>query len=375
MSYGSELDLGSSRMLESLGEIYEALYSVRRMGFYRVLKELVRSGVRRRTAALQKLRTIAKLHDDGLISLRLDYHIHLMKLGMALVYVPKTVECVKLPPTIPFLRSCLNVVPAGTVLTFYYPETFRPRKLEEVGIQHYTFFERIFSRADISSYASELVENPDSLFSPKKMEDHLRKRLRKDEDNLQHLQAEVFSRELKVRIDNKDLLVLSSMELNPLTTESMDVKLGMKRDTYEKHLEHSERVLRGIRIRKIGNLLTKSRIILMPLIRGKERELLRFFDAVISYPITVSAVVSKDVKLLSVQFLLPPNIDAVRGIATALRDTAQESGLEVAEYFMGDLGTLRNFQVPSVREVEYSPIRKTWLDSSLRMVLKYIKKE
>ncbi len=374
MIYEFELEPDSSKTLESLGEIYEALYNVKRIGFYRVLKELVGLGVRKRTAALQKLRTIAKLHESGLISLRLDYYIHLMKLGIAMVYTSKTVECERLPPTMPFLRSCLNVVPAGTILTFYYPETFRPKKLEEAGIQHYTLFERVFSRVDIGSYASELVENPDSLFSPRKTRDHIAKGMRKDEDNLQYLQAEVFSQELKVKIDNKDLLVLSSMELNPLTTESMDVKLGMKRDIYRKHLEHSERILRGIRIRKIGSLMAKSRITLLSIIRGKDRELLKFFDALISYPTAVSAVISEDLKLLMTQLLLPPDIDTVRGVATVLKDVAREYGLEISEYFMCDLSTLTNFHVPFMKEVEYSPLRKSWLESSLKIILRYIKR-
>lgn len=374
MTHEFELGPDTSKTLESLGEIYEALYNVKRMGFYRVLKELVGLGVRKRTAALQKLRTIAKLHESGLISLRLDYYIHLMKLGIAMVYTPKTVECVKLPPSLPFLRSCLNVIPAGTLLTFYYPETFRPKKLEEAGIQHYTFFERVFSRVDIGSYASEIVENPDSLFSPKKTRDHIARGMKKDEDNQQYLQAEVFSQELKVRIDNKDLLVLSSMELNPLTTESMDVKLGMKKDIYRKHLEHSERLLRGIRIRKIGSLMAKSRITLLSFICGENRELLKFFNALISYPTAVSAAISKDLKLLLMQLLLPPDIDTVRGVATVLKDIAREYGLEISEYFMCDLHTLANFHVPFMKEVEYSPLRKSWLESSLKIILRYIKK-
>ncbi|MEM2763805.1 MAG: hypothetical protein QXH74_06070, partial [Sulfolobales archaeon] len=53
--------------LASVAEIYSALYSTKKVGFYRVLKEIVKKGVRKRTSALQKLRTIAKLHDEDVI--------------------------------------------------------------------------------------------------------------------------------------------------------------------------------------------------------------------------------------------------------------------------------------------------------------------
>lgn len=375
MSEGPGRTPGLGRVLESLGDVYEALYSVRKLGFYRILRELIRLGVRRRTAALQKLRTIAKLHEEE-VKLRADYHLHLMRLGLATVYVPKIVECSKLPPTVPFLRSCINLLPTGTLLTFYYPESFKPKRLEGVGAQVYPLYERLFNRSDISSYAAEIAENPESLLSPRRVREHVVRRLgRLNEERLSLLEAEVFGRELKVRIDNKDLLVLRSLELNPLTTESMEVKLGMKRGMYEKHLEHAERLLRGLRIRSIHSLASRARIALVASIFGDPKGVLGMLDSLLSYPLTASTVASKDLKLLMAQLLLPPDLDVVRDVAITLREVSREHGLEVANYFMGDLKTLVNFHVPHVRDVEYSPSRRNWLENSLRLAFKYVKKE
>ncbi|MEM2208520.1 MAG: hypothetical protein QXG17_07510, partial [Sulfolobales archaeon] len=292
--------------LASVAEIYSALYSTKKVGFYRVLKEIVKKGVRKRTSALQKLRTIAKLHDEDVIRLRLDYYLHMMKLNIAAIYLTKSVDCLKLPQATPFLRSCANTIPTGTFLTFFYPEHLRPRKLEEVGVKHYTFYERIFSRVDIDRYVIEIVDSPTSLFSQRKIEEHFNRELRKSKDEeFSDLDIEIHGQEIKPKVDNKDLAIIRSIELDPLTTASLDVKLGVKKDILEKHVEHVEAVLRGIRVRKMKSIAGISRTSLIIVVSGGGKQILRLINTALKYPITVAASVSKDVKLLLLQLLLP----------------------------------------------------------------------
>ncbi|MEM1961770.1 MAG: hypothetical protein QW564_02745 [Sulfolobales archaeon] len=362
--------------LASVAEIYSALYSTKRVGFYRVLKEIVRKGVRKRTSALQKLRTIAKLHEEDIIRLRLDYYLHMMKLNIAAIYLTKSVDCLKLPQATPFLRSCANTIPTGTFLTFFYPEHLRPRKLEEVGVKHYTFYERIFSRVDIDRYVIEIVDSPTSLFSPRKIEEHFARELRKTKDEeFLDLDIEIHGQEIKPKVDNKDLAIIRSIELEPLTTASLDVKLGVKKDILEKHVEHVETVLRGIRVRKIKSIADFSRTSLIVMVSGGGKQILRLINTALKYPITVATSVSKDVKLLLLQLLLPGSIDIIRDSTLEIRKLILDQGLELIDYYLIDLETLVNFTVPYIKELEYSPIARDWLEKSVRKSLKYLKED
>lgn len=361
--------------LASVAEIYNAIYNVKRIGFYRILREMVRKGVRKRTSALQKLRIMAKLHDEDVIRLRLDYYIHLMRLGMAMVYLGRNVDCDKLPQVTPFLRSCVNIIPAGTLLTFYYPEQLRPRKLEWVGVKHYTLYERIFNRADIHRYLPEIAENPLALFSQRRIEEHFSRELRRsrDEDELAEVWVEVHGQGTEPKIDSKDLTIIGSIELDPLTTVSLDVKLGIKKDILMKHIEHAEAVIRGIRVRKIKSVMDVSRTALIAVVSGSDKQILRVSNVALKYPITVASSTSRDVRLLTLQLLLPNDIDVIRGVTTTLKKVALEHGLEVLDHYLVDLATLTNFTVPFIRELEYSPIARDWLEKSVRRSLKYLK--
>ncbi|MEM1623841.1 MAG: hypothetical protein QW543_06925 [Sulfolobales archaeon] len=360
--------------LASVAEIYSALYSTKRVGFYRILKEIVKRGIRKRTSALQKLRTIARLHDEGIIRLRLDYYLHLMKLNVAVVYLTRSVDCEKLPLITPFLRSCVNTIPTGTFLAFFYPERFRPRKLEEVGVKHHTFYERVFSRVDVDRYVLEIVDGPTALFNPRKIEEHFTRELRKSKDEeLLELETEIFGQEIKPKVDNKDLAIMRSVELEPLTTASLDVKLGIKKDIVEKHIDHVEALLRGIRIRKIKSIADVSRTSLFAVISGGSKQILRLLDAALKYPTTVAACASKDVRQLSLQLMLPGDIDTIREATSRIRKIVLDQGLELTDYYLADLATLVNFTVPFVRELEYSPIARDWLEKSVIKSLKYLK--
>ena len=55
-------------------------------------------------------------------------------------------------------------------------------------------------------------------------------------------------------MDNKDLAIIRTTELSPLTTKSLDVELGIRGDTLRKHIEHAEKLMRGIRVRRIRGL-------------------------------------------------------------------------------------------------------------------------
>lgn len=363
--------------LASVADIYDAIYSMRRIGFYRILKEIVRRGIRKRTSALQKLRIMAKLHDEDIIRLRLDYHIHLLRLGMAVVYLERNVDCGKLPHMIPFLRSCVNAIPTGTLLTFYYPEHLRPRKLEEVGVKHYTLYERIFSKADINRYLVEIVESPATLFSQRRIEEHFARELRKsrDEEELSGLEVEVYGQEIEPKIDNKDLAIIGSIELDPLTTISLDVKLGVKDDILKKHIEHAEAVIRGTRVRKIRSVMDASRTALLIVVSGRDKQILRVANATLRYPITVASATSKEARLLTLQLLLPGDINVIRNATTVLKKIVLDQGLELVDYFLADLGTLINFTVPFIKELEYSPMTRDWLEKSVKKSLKYLKEE
>ncbi len=363
------------RALAQTADIYEALYYMGRIGFYRVLKEIVERGVKRRTAALQKLRTVARLHEEGVIALRLDYYLHMMRLNMSIVYIPKNIDCEKLPRIVPFLRSCVNVIPVGTMLTFYFPKRLEPRELGEGRARHYVFYERLFNRTDVGRYAAGLAADPTSFFSQEKLEGHFAEELKKgrSEESLSDLEAEVFGARVRTRMDNKDLTILKSVELNPLTTVSLHAKLGIKESLLRKHLEHTESLLRGIRIRRFDGISRASRVGLLITIRGKSGEVLRFMSAALRYPTVTSSSVSKDLRSFLLQLLFPGNIDVIKSAATRLRNIAWERGLEVVDHYLVDLSTLANYTVPFVRELEYSPLSRDWLEESVREALRYLK--
>ena len=364
------------KALHSTAVIYEALYRVRRIGFYRVMREIVRMGVRKRTATLAKLKLVSKLDEGDVIGLRLDYYIHLMKLRLATVYIGKTLDCEKLPQVVPFLRSCINLIPMGTLLTLYYPESAKRERLEDTGVKYTVFYERVFREPDLKNYASAIAENPSALFAPRALENHLLREMKRLEDTGgRELEEEILGEGIKARVDNKDLAVIKVAELNPLTTKSFDVELGVRGDILKKHVEHAEKLLRGIRVRRIRGVTDGARLALFLFISGKDLpQLLRVAKSLLRYPTVSSAMISEDKTEVAVQILSPADIEIIKDVGRTLRGVAASYGLEFAEFYIGDMDTLKNYTVPFIREREYSPLRKGWLVRALTTAIKYIKK-
>jgi len=195
-------DLGKA--LQSTAVIYEAMYRVRRIGFYRVMREIVRMGIRRRTTTLAKLKLISRLNEAGIVGLRLDYYIHLMKLRVATVYIGKTLDCERLPQVVPFLRSCINLIPVGTLLTLYYPESAGRERLEDTGVKYAVFYERVFKEPDLRSYAEVIAKKPSALFEPRALENHILREMRRlEEVNGKQLEEEILGEGVKAKVDNK----------------------------------------------------------------------------------------------------------------------------------------------------------------------------
>ena len=364
------------RALRSTAEVYEAIYRVRRIGFYRVMREIVRMGVRKRTATLAKLKLISRLDEADLVGLRLDYYIHLMKLRIATVHVGKTLDCEKLPQVVPFLRSCINLIPMGTLITFYYPEFARRERFEDEKVRHLVFYERIFREPDLKSYADVIVEKPSALFEPRALENHiLREMKRLEEIDSRELEEEVLGEGVKAKVDNKDLALIRVTELSPLTTKSLDVELGIRGDILRKHLEHAEKLMRGIRVRRIRGVTDGARLALFLTISGKDvPQLLRVVKSLLRYPTVSSATISESRTEALIQVLIPADIEVIKDIGRTLRSVTASYGLDFTDFYIGDMDTLKNYTVPYVREREYSALKKGWLERTLSTAMKYIKK-
>jgi len=364
------------RALQSTAEVYEAIYRARRIGFYRVMREIVRMGVRKRTATLAKLKLISKLDEADLVGLRLDYYIHLMKLRVATVYVGKTLDCEKLPQVVPFMRSCINLIPVGTLLTLYYPEYAKREKLEDTGVKFTVFYERVFREPDLRRYAEAIAERPSALFEPRALENHvLREMKRLEEVDDREFEEEILGEGVKAKVDNKDLAVIRTTELNPLTTKSLDVELGIRGDILRKHIEHAEKLMRGIRVRRIRGVTDGAKLALFLTISGKDTpQLLRVVKAFLRYPTVSSATISEDKTEELIQILTPADIEVVKDIGRTFRSVAASYGLEFTDFYIGDMESLKNYSLPYIKEREYSALRKGWLERALEEAIKYIKK-
>ena len=364
------------KALQSTAVVYEAMYRVRRIGFYRVMREIVRMGVRKRTTTLAKLKLISRLDEEGVIGLRLDYYIHLMKLRVATVYIGKTLDCERLPQVVPFLRSCINLIPMGTLLTLYYPESARRERLEDVGVKYTVFYERVFREPDLKSYAEAIAERPSALFEPRALENHiLREMKRLEKVDGKQLEEEILGEEIKAKVDNKNLAVIKIAELNPLTTKSFDVELGIRGDILKKHIEHAEKLMRGIRVRRIRGVTDSARLALFLTISGRDTlQLLRIVKALLRYPTVSSATISESKTEALIQILTPANIGVIKDVGRTLRSITASYGLEFTDFYIGDMDTLKNYTIPFIKEREYSALKKGWLERALREAIKYIRK-
>ncbi|MEM4985584.1 MAG: hypothetical protein QW289_06745, partial [Sulfolobales archaeon] len=110
-------------------------------------------------------------------------------------------------------------------------------------------------------------------------------------------------------------------------------------------------------------------------VSGGGKQVLKLMNAALKYPITVATSVSKDARLISLQLLLPGNIDMIRDSTMEIREIILDQGLELIDYYLIDLETLVNFTVPYIKELEYSPIARDWLEKSVRKSLKYLKED
>ncbi|MCS7098849.1 MAG: hypothetical protein NZ925_00695, partial [Sulfolobales archaeon] len=131
--------------------------------------------------------------------------------------------------------------------------------------------------------------------------------------------------------------------------------------------------LRGIRIRKIRSVMDSSRAAFMAIVFGRDKYFLKFMDSILKYPISISAAISNDFQISVVQVLVPGDVDSIRSIASTFKKIAREYDFELIESYLADLTTLVNFTTPFIRELEYSPAARDWLDKGIRRVLKHIK--
>ncbi|MCC6015399.1 MAG: hypothetical protein LM564_06825, partial [Desulfurococcaceae archaeon] len=102
--------------------------------------------------------------------------------------------------------------------------------------------------------------------------------------------------------------------------------------------------------------------------------LLRVAKSLLRYPTVSSATVSEDRTEVLIQILTPADIEIIKDVGRTLRGVTASYGLELAEFYIGDMDTLKNYTVPYIREREYSPLRKGWLGRALSTAMRYIKK-
>lgn len=350
-------------------EFLEALYRIRTVGKYQIVRELARILGEDVRSVLYRINALLK---GKYFKFSVDYS--LSKLGLKLVAVV-TDKNLLLEETsakfMKFVKAIAYVFPNKHFYSLYMPlnaqELPQPLKIDS-GTVVVELHERLRNKTSFSTYGIDSVFSPEKGFSKEsfsKLEETIKSILL----NADKKRAYIGDKK-KIMFDAIDLGIIKELEKNAFVRQSdiaraLGISVGKLRRHARLHVPH---LINGIRLMSMPLYPEALGTSLLILIKSKDPGIARCLcEALVTHPTVVSCAYRNDVGLSMAQFVVP--FSMVRFVVEFLERVGVEYGFEVSRDLLWLLNIEfgKRFTLPYKRWEEYVP-KMSWNIDELRRV-------
>jgi DNA-binding Lrp family transcriptional regulator len=348
-------------------EFLEALYKIRTVGKYQIVKELAEILGEDVRSVLYRINVLLK---GKYFRFSVDYS--LSELGLKLVVIITDKNLLLEESTAKFMRfvkAIAYVFPNKHFYSLYMPvnaqEIPQPVRIggDTVVIE---LHERLRNRTSFTTYGIDSVFSSEKGFS-KESFNKLRGTI---EEAFSNLGRERQVGEKRVAFDAIDLGIIKELEKNAFVKQAeiaraLGISLGKLRRHANSHVPY---LIKGIRLMSLPLYPEALGTSLLVLIKSRSAGVVKkLCEALVTHPTVVSCAYRNDAGLGMAQFVIP--FSMVRFVAEFLEKVGAEYGFEVSRDMMWLLNIEfgKRFTLPYKRWEEYVP-KMSWNIDELRRI-------
>jgi len=349
-------------------EFLEALYRIRTVGKYQIVKELARVLGEDIRSVLYRINVLLKRDYFGF---SVDYSLSRLGLKLVVIITNKNLLLEESATKfMKFVKAIAYVFPNKHLYSLYMPtnaqELSQPQRIggETVIIE---LHERLRNRTSFETYGISSVFSPEKGFS-KESFDKLRITIERTFNNLD--KEALMGEKEKIAFDAIDLGIIKELEKNAFVKQAEIARaLGISLGKLRRHANlHVPYLIKGIRLMDMPLYSGALGTSLLILIKSKNARIVReLCEALVTHPTVISCAYRNDVGLGMAQFIIP--FSMVRFVAEFLERVGAEYGFEVSKDMMWLLNIefSKRFTLPYKRWEEYVP-KMSWNIDELRRV-------
>ena len=349
-------------------EFLEALYRIRTVGKYQIVKELARVLGEDIRSVLYRINVLLKRDYFGF---SVDYSLSRLGLKLVVIITNKNLLLEESATKfMKFVKAIVYVFPNKHLYSLYMPtnvqESPQPQRIggETVIIE---LHERLRNKTSFKTYGISSVFSPEKGFS-KESFDKLRITIERTFNNLD--KEALMGEKEKIVFDAIDLGIIKELEKNAFVKQAEIARaLGISLGKLRRHANlHVPYLIKGIRLMDMPLYSGALGTSLLILIKSKNARIVReLCEALITHPTVISCAYRNDAGLGMAQFIIP--FSMVRFVAEFLEKVGAEYGFEVSKDMMwlSNIEFSKRFTLPYKRWEEYVP-KMSWNIDELRRV-------
>jgi DNA-binding Lrp family transcriptional regulator len=349
-------------------EFLEALYRIRTVGKYQIVKELARVLGEDIRSVLYRINVLLKRDYFGF---SVDYSLSRLGLKLVVIITNKNLLLEESATKfMKFVKAIVYVFPNKHLYSLYMPtnvqESPQPQRIggETVIIE---LHERLRNKTSFKTYGISSVFSPEKGFS-KESFDKLRITIERTFNNLD--KEALMGEKEKIVFDAIDLGIIKELEKNAFVKQAEIARaLGISLGKLRRHANlHVPYLIKGIRLMDMPLYSGALGTSLLILIKSKNARIVReLCEALITHPTVISCAYRNDAGLGMAQFIIP--FSMVRFVAEFLEKVGAEYGFEVSRDMMWLLNIEfgKRFTLPYKRWEEYVP-KMSWNIDELRRI-------
>jgi DNA-binding Lrp family transcriptional regulator len=349
-------------------EFLEALYRIRTVGKYQIVKELARVLGEDIRSVLYRINVLLKRDYFGF---SVDYSLSRLGLKLVVIITNKNLLLEESATKfMKFVKAIVYVFPNKHLYSLYMPtnvqESPQPQRIggETVIIE---LHERLRNKTSFKTYGISSVFSPEKGFS-KESFDKLRITIERTFNNLD--KEALMGEKEKIVFDAIDLGIIKELEKNAFVKQAEIARaLGISLGKLRRHANlHVPYLIKGIRLMDMPLYSGALGTSLLILIKSKNARIVReLCEALITHPTVISCAYRNDAGLGMAQFIIP--FSMVRFVAEFLEKVGAEYSFEVSRDMMWLLNIEfgMRFTLPYKRWEEYVP-KMSWNIDELRRI-------
>jgi DNA-binding Lrp family transcriptional regulator len=349
-------------------EFLEALYRIRIVGKYQIVKELARVLGEDIRSVLYRINVLLKRDYFGF---SVDYSLSRLGLKLVVIITNKNLLLEESATKfMKFVKAIVYVFPNKHLYSLYMPtnvqESPQPQRIggDTVIIE---LHERLRNKTSFKTYGISSVFSPEKGFS-KESFDKLRITIERTFNNLD--KEALMGEKEKIVFDAIDLGIIKELEKNAFVKQAEIARaLGISLGKLRRHANlHVPYLIKGIRLMDMPLYSGALGTSLLILIKSKNARIVReLCEALITHPTVISCAYRNDAGLGMAQFIIP--FSMVRFVAEFLEKVGAEYGFEVSRDMMWLLNIEfgKRFTLPYKRWEEYVP-KMSWNIDELRRI-------